>query len=369
MSGRSLNILHLNDQRGWRGGEQQAAYLIARTPAYGHRVFLAGRRGAPLLEADFGGVESGRYAFPFRGELDIITAWRIARLCRRMSIDVVHAHTSHAHMAALFVRSLFPRVKVVVSRRVVFRPRSGAVNRWKYSAPDATIAISRRIAEILRDYRLADEAVYIVPSGIDPKRMDVAPLPRVELGLPDHVPLLVNVAALVDEKDHATLLRSLPGVLDRYPDAHLLIAGDGPLRAELERLAAGLGIASSVHFLGHRDDVPAILRAADLFVFSSKEEGLGTSVLDAMAARVPVVATAAGGIPEMIRDGETGYLAPAQDPNALAARILHALDAPASLAPLVAAAHALVTTRYSVDAMVAGNIRVYESLFSDTDTD
>ena len=359
-----MKILHLNDQNGWRGGEQQVSHLVKLTPTFGHETYLAGRPNTPFTQAGFDGAESARFELPFRGELDILTAWRIARICKKHNIDLLHAHTSHTHTNALLARAIYPRLRVVVSRRVENTPHPGKLNLWKYRNPDALIAISNRIADVMRQYGVPSEKIWIVHSGIDPERVSVEPLPRSDLPIRPDGPLLCNVAALSPTKDQKTLIRAMPAVLRVHPAAQLVIVGEGKLRSAIDSLIAELGLETSVHLLGYRKDVPRILRASDLFVFSSKEEGLGTSVLDAMAARVPVVATDAGGIPEMVRDGETGWLAPRESPAELADRISTALSEPDRAKAYADKAYRMVMSEFTATAMVRGNIAVYEALFS-----
>lgn len=362
-----MNVLHLDEQRGWRGGEQQASYLIRGLAERGHRNWIAGRAGTPFLERDHGDANLTRIALPFRGEWDVYTAWRIASESKRNAVDVVHAHTSHAHTIACIAKKLNPRVRVVVSRRVDFPPRTGWTNRKKYRAPDAYIAISNRIAEILREYDPGGPPVHIVHSAIDPGRMAAAPIAKRELGLDDDVEIVGNVAALVDHKDQKTLVKAMKKVVETWPKCVLVVAGEGELRSELEILIRELGLNSNIKLLGYRDDVPNLLNTFNVFVMSSKLEGLGTSVLDAMAAGVPVVATDAGGLPEMVTDGETGLLVPAQDPEALANAILEALANPQAAQDRASRAKQLLQNRFTVDRMVEGNLAVYESLTRSTE--
>ncbi len=359
-----MNVLHLDEQRGWRGGEQQASYLVAGLARRGHTVYLAGRRDAPFITRDHGADIAGRFAFPFRSEADIYTAWRIARVVRGERIDIIHAHTSHAHAAAVMARRFAGRSKVVVSRRVDFPPRANAPTRWKYDAVDGIIAISETIAGILREYGVDETRLHVVHSGIDPTRLEVPPIAREQLGVPEGVPLFGNVAALVGHKDHATLLRAFRRVLDSLPDARLVVAGEGALRGELEVQIAALDLGGAVQLLGNRSDVPAILHALDVFVMSSKEEGLGTSVLDAMAAGVPVAATAGGGIPESVRHEETGLLAPVGDDEALAAHMCRLYNDSSLATDCVDAARALIARQFTAETMVEGNIRVYERVLA-----
>lgn len=355
-----MNILHIDDQRGWRGGEQQASYLIQGLVKRGHHVFLAGRSDGAFLNADHATDELARIAAPFWGEWDLWTAWTLARAVKTCDIHILHAHTSHAHTSACLARALARRGKLVVSRRVDFVPKGTFVNRWKYDYPDHFIAISGRITEVLRDFGVQEPRLTLVHSGIDPARFDVEPLPRSTIGVPEGVPLLGNVAALVGHKDHSTLLAAIPLVLREVPDLRLVIAGEGELRPALEKQIAELGIASSVRLLGYRTDIPRLLRALDAFVISSKQEGLGTAILDAMACELPVVATAGGGISELVAHERTGLLTPIQNPEALASAIVRVFREPALASVIAQNGRRLVVDRFTVDAMIEGNLRVYQ---------
>ena len=190
---------------------------------------------------------------------------------------------------------------------------------------------------------------------------------RACFGVPESVPLVGTVAALVDHKDHWTFLEAAARIVrgeGSARGAHFLIVGDGPLRAGLEARAGELGIAGRVHFAGFRDDVPEILPALDVLLFTSKEEGLGSSILEAWACGVPVVATAAGGIPELVRDGETGLLAPVGDAEALAGAVGRVLSDPALRAALVAGATARLPT-FGIDRMADGVLAVYREVVAE----
>ena len=354
-----MRILHVDEQSGWRGGEQQASYLIQGLIARGHDCAIAGRRGSPFMTRDHGGEIVVRVEAPFRGEADLWSAWTLARALRRFDIDLVHAHTSHALTHAVLACALARRGKVVASRRVDFPPRPNGFSRWKYARADGIVAISHRIAEVMRTFGVPESKLKVVHSGIDPARMDVEPLPREELGVPADAPLIGNVAALVGHKDQATLVAAMPALLRAQPHARLVIAGEGPLRGALERQIAELNVGHAATLLGYRNDVPRLIKTFDLFVLSSSEEGLGTSVLDAMAAGVPVVATRAGGIPEMVRNDETGLLAPIGDSDALARAMISVIEDAALRERLTQAAHRLVMESFTFQRMVDGNETVY----------
>lgn len=356
--------LHIDEQLGWRGGEQQASYLVRGLAERGHTVIVAGRKRGLFLQRDHGVDGLVKLAAPFVGELDLYTVLKLARAVRRHAVDVIHAHTGHAHHYACLARRFAGRGKVVVSRRVDFVPSRNFVTRWKYSQPDRIIAVSEFIARVLRRYGVDDSRLTVVHSAQDPARFDVAPAPRASLDVPDTAPLLVCVAALVGHKDHATLLNAMPAVLRRIPDLHLVLVGEGRLRSAIEDKIRDLNLAENVRLLGHRDDVPRILRAADAFVLSSKMEGFGGVCLEAMLCGLPVVACAAGGIPESVRHEETGLLVPPRNPDALAEAVLRVFREPDLARQLVANAHRLVERQGTVEKMVEGNLRVYEGLLS-----
>jgi len=359
-----VNILHIDEQTGWRGGEQQASYLIGGLAERGHHCAVAGKPGSEFVTRDHDVKDLVRIAVPCHGEFDLLTSYHLSRAVREHNIEILHAHSSHAVIYAVLAKKLAGRGKVVASRRVDFPPNKNIFSRWKYAQPDRIVAISECIARILRDFGIPENKLRTVHSGIDLKRFDVAPLSRAEIGVPEGVPLAGNVAALVGHKDHATLLDAVPLILREVPEFRLVIAGEGPLRPQLEAQIARLGIGKSVTLLGQRNDVPRLLRALDLFIMSSSEEGLGTSVLDAMACGLPVVATNAGGIPEMVHDGETGLLVAAKNPTALATAVVRAVKDAQLRERLAGAALELVNNSFTADSMVRGNLAVYEELLS-----
>lgn len=357
-----MNVLHLDEQRTWRGGEQQASWLVQGLARAGHRVWIVGRPGSAWLENTHGGVALTRVALPLANEFDLYSAWQLARLVRREQIDLLHAHTSHAHSLACLARKLAGRGKVVVHRRVSFSPKQDWLNRAKYAAPDRIVAVSRHVGEVLLQAGIPNDRVRVVHSAVDLARLDVPPAPRAALGVPEGVPLLVSAGALVGHKDHACLLDAFAKILPQYPDARLLIAGEGVLRGALEAQIGLLNLGNAVRLLGHRDDVPALIRAADLYVSSSWSEGLGTSVLEALACTVPVVATEAGGVSEMVLDGDTGWLVPNRNPAALASALHDALRDPTRAHTRATRGRAHVETHFTAPGMVNGNLKVYEEL-------
>jgi glycosyltransferase involved in cell wall biosynthesis len=171
---------------------------------------------------------------------------------------------------------------------------------------------------------------------------------------------------MADHKGQRYLIEAVPDVLREFPAAKFVIVGDGELRSDLEARAARLGIEDSVVFAGFRNDVPEILRVFDVFVMSSYLEGLCTSIMDAMATGIPVVASDAGGIPEIVQNEVNGLLVPARKPSTLAEAILRMLNNPKEAAKFARAGRRTVEEKFTVDTMVEGNIPVYDELLKVT---
>lgn len=357
-----MRILHIDEQRGWRGGEQQASWLIQGLAKRGHRVLIAGCAQGEFIDSRHGDVEISRIPLPFRGELDLWTAWKLSQIVRRERVDIVHAHSSHAHSMAVYARRWAGRGKVVVSRRVSFAPRDNALNRWKYKQPDKFICVSNKVRDVLREAGIVETKLEVVHSSVDLTRLDVEPLSRAELGVPEGVPLLVSAGALVGHKDHEALVTAMAQVRRKLPAARLVIAGEGELRGRIEARIAELGLGDCITLLGHRNDAPRLIRAADVYVSSSWSEGLGTSILEALACRTPVVATLAGGADEMVKPGETGYLVPSRNPDALAEAVVESLSNRGQARAMAENGRRLIEEQFVTERMIEGTLRVYESV-------
>ena len=366
-SDRPVRVAHLNTARDWRGGERQVFNLACSLKDHpGVEQWLVARSGSEL-------ARRGRLAglqvqeLPLRGEWDLWSGRRLARLLNAERVDFVHAHTAKAHSIALLALRHAPITRLIVSRRVDIPMRRGFFSRHKYHSPRiaAYIAISKNVERVLLADGIPPEKIRVVYSGIDLEPFVVEKDPSVvetlrrELELPRGALVLGNVAALVGHKDQATLLRALAAISAATPLHVLLILGEGELRDELEVLARRLGLGHDrLRFLGFRQNIYDYYRLFDIFVMSSKEEGLGTAVLDAMAAGLPVVATAGGGIPEMIVPERGGLLVPVGDSDALAAALERVIK-DASLRGRMAGFNREQVKAFSHQATAVGTFEVY----------
>jgi glycosyltransferase involved in cell wall biosynthesis len=280
--------------------------------------------------------------------------------------DVVHSHSARAHGAVALARvGLSPRPVHVVSRRVDFAVAGGPASAWKYRrGADLYLAISRGVRDVLVAGGVKSDRVRVVPSGIDLGKfagLRERAVVRRELGVVEGHYLVGNVAALAPHKSHVDLVDAAAIVLAARKDVRFVVVGEGALRGQLEARTRALGVSERIRFTGFRDDALDLLRAFDVFVMSSYLEGLGTSIMDAQALGVPVVATRTGGIPEIVEDGVTGVLVPPRDPSALAAAILHVLLHPAQRAAYAQAAQARSRT-YDFRTMVYKTLDAYRDL-------
>ncbi|HEY6218828.1 MAG TPA: glycosyltransferase family 4 protein [Gemmatimonadaceae bacterium] len=358
---RALTVLHIDTERGWRGGERQVFWLARAMLAAGHRPLVAARVGEPLaIRARTKGLEV--VDCRPRGELDLRAAWRLRGVVSRMEVDVVHAHTAHAvTLGALAL--LGSSVPLVASRRVDFPLRRGPTSRWKYRRAARIIAVSSAVRRILVSGGIEESVIDVVPDGTDVHRR-AEPASRDtlrQLGVPAGAPLVVQVAQLVSHKDPVNFVRAMRVVVDAIPSAHGLLVGEGPLRSAATAEVKTLGLEGHVHFGGFRDDADALLASADVACLSSREEGMGSVLLDSMVFGRPVAATTAGGIPEVVRDGETGLLAPPESPKALGEALVRLLK-DADLRRRMAAAGKERAGEFSVERMAERTVAIYEEV-------
>jgi glycosyltransferase involved in cell wall biosynthesis len=357
--------VQIDTARTWRGGQNQVFLTVLGLRALGHRVVLVAHPDGELRRR----AEEGGEVLPLAasGEMDFSAGWQLSRVLRDLAPDVVHTHDPHAVAAAAVALSIgtrTPRPVLVASRRVDFHLRGNSFSRWKYRQVDGVIAASEAIGAMLVEDGIPRDRIYTVHEGIDVDRVaGVAPANvRAEFWMPTQAPVIGNIGALVPHKGQRYLIDAVPLVMREFPDVRVVIVGEGELRPALEHQIRELHLEKHVFLTGFRTDVLSLLKGFDIFVLSSVTEGLGTSLLDAMAAARPIVATTAGGIPEAIVDGETGLLVPPRDAHGLAEAILRLIGNPAECERMGRAGLTRVQERFSAARMVADTLTVYERL-------
>jgi glycosyltransferase involved in cell wall biosynthesis len=312
-------------------------------------------------------------AFGRRPGLDLSVSWRMAKEIRRRELDVIHAHQYTPFFYSAIAGRLsgspprliftehgrhFPDV-VPLRRRIANRLLFGRL-------ADRINAVSEFSARSLRERDgFSRTRIDVIQNGVDSPRYGGAnnrAAVRARLGLERARRYIAAVARFHPVKDHRTLLRAFADVAHSKPDVDLLLVGDGPLRGELERLTHELKISDRTRFLGVRDDVADILRAADVFALTSLSEAASITLLEAMASETPVVATAVGGNPEIVRDGIDGLLVPRRDPSAIATALIRVLDDPRMARAMGLAAAERVRSQFCLERTVEQYYGLYLAL-------
>lgn len=365
-----MKVLHVDTGREWRGGQQQVLYLTQGLEDRGVTSVVVTPQGSPLaqrLRARSLPLIEIPYSAPYAPR----TIRALQRILADRSYEILHLHTSHAHTLGFLSfrlppRRAFQKPVFLVSRRVDFRPGSDPISKLKYTASGQHIVcVSEAIRQILLDYGVAEKSLSVVRSGVVvPDSVSSLERSRLRetLGVPSDAPLVGAIGQLVPHKGHRHLLSAFAIVRRSVPNAHLVVIGEGELLKTLESKTRELGIEGAVTWAGYRARAARYLDALDLFVHPSVEEGLGTSILDAGARRVAIVATRAGGIPETIKHRETGILVEPGQADSLALEMVGLLLDPGRRAELGQAAREWVGRQRSEVRMIEQSLALYRSL-------
>jgi len=326
-----INVLHISSPLTWRGGEQQLMYLHKGLQASGHNsLVFCPNESVLATRLDM----EERVVYNKRSGFDLFAAKQLATYCKANGINLIHAHDAHAHTTAVLAATIFRnQCLIVLSRRVDFPIGGSWFSRYKYNHKciKAILCVSDVILDMVKPKIMAQHlSVATVHSGVDlDKFSGITPVNlREELKIEPEHKLVANFSALADHKDYFTFIDTAKIVCDERDDVQFLIFGKGELEQELRSYAKDSGCDSNIRFVGFRSDLPQVYPNIDVLLFTSKTEGLGTTVLDAFASKVPVAATEAGGVPEMVVNEKTGLLAKIGDDSALAIHVQRLLDEP-----------------------------------------
>ena len=353
-----------------RGGVEEVVLALARRldPSE-FRLALAAP--APLLEAfapDLTGVAIETEAVEAESWRRRDEIARLSKFIARLKPDIVNAHLFRSTAVAA------PLARWHGARVVeTYHGREG----WRRGLLGGSFLPDRLLSRLVDRVIAVSEAArafLIAGKGYDPRKIVVVPngrdlsvfrpgaggqAVRKELGIDRATPLVGLIGRLEEQKGHVYMLEAWPSVLAEFPDARLLLVGDGSLRGALERRAQDLGIADSVRFAGFRSDVPRVLDALDVLALPSLYEGMPLTAIEASAMAKPVVATAVDGTPEVIREGRTGRLVPPRDVVALSRALRSVLRDPAAAQRMGSAGRDLVFNRFDLTRQVDATARVY----------
>ncbi len=364
-----MRVLHIISSNGMYGAESVILNL-SRTLNEGSHCSVVGaflnatNPNRQLYEsAAREGVEA--HMIPCEGRLDWAAVGRIRGLAAQMGADVVHAHGYKADLYVYFALRA-SKIALVSTCHTWYDVDAkdyfyGIVDRFFLRSYGRIVAVSEGVREYLLRAGVRADKICMIRNGIDLRAFELAAgVLKEELGWSGY-PLVGLSARLSIEKGVDIFLAAAARVLTQLPDTKFVVAGDGPDRAKLEALIDELGVRDSVRMLGRRDDMPAVYASLDVMVSSSRREGLPMAILEGMASRLPLVATAVGGVPTVVLDGRTGVLVPEADPALLAAGIVELLQDRAQRERLGAAARQLVEDEFSAQRMTADYLRLYET--------
>lgn len=360
-----MRIVHLESGRHLNGGAQQVRYLIAGLAAKGIDNVLVCPRDSAIANTvgSCSGVEVIR--IPMGGDLDFALSGRLRGLFESRQPSLVHVHSRRG--ADLFGgwNARWAGVPAILTRRVEsaeFKPLAYI----KYQPYAAIIAISRAIeAQLKENVGLPENRIHHVPSGIGTDRYRPAqqrgrltklfdlPVDAFKIGI---------VAQLIERKGHARLFEVLPELIKAHPEVQVLCFGQGPLERELRQQIDDLGLAEQVRLAGFRDDLARLLPDLDCLVHAPDREGLGVAVLEALSCGLPVLASAVGGLVDVIEHESTGLLVNLDEDGALLAALRRIVQDDVLRVRLGAAGRKRVETEFSADRMTRGNLLVYRTV-------
>lgn len=310
----SPKVIHVSSATSWRGGEQQLAYLLSGLSHSGIKQQVLCVQDSPMAAyCEKNGIDFS--TFRKTGSINLKVARLLKGICKTQHITIVHCHDSHAHTIAYLAALLFHnRTPIIVHRRVDFKVSPLLFSKVKYNHPSIAgfICVSNAIREILTPALRRPEKAFVIHSGIDTSRF--APVTdkgilRKEFGFDENSILIGNIAALAPHKDYSTFLRTAEILIQNNPGFRFVIIGEGSERKLIESEIIERNLANKVVLAGFRENIPELIKELNVLLLTSKTEGLGTSILDAFAGGLPVVATRTGGIPEIIEHKITGLLA------------------------------------------------------------
>ncbi len=374
-----MRVLHLIKVTGVAGAERHLLMLLSalRARDVDARLVLLVERNNPVdamvAEAEKRNIPVERVTI--YGHRDILLPLRLRGVIRRHKPDIVHTHLLHADMYGIPAAKLAGVKTVITSRHNDddFRTRGSIrfINRSLWPMVSAAIAISDAIrkftievegapAEKVHTIRYGMEHTSATDEAIRQARQQL----RQSLGVEEDTPLVGMACRLVTQKGVNYGLVGFKLVADEFPNAHLVIAGDGPLRQQLEYEARAMDIHQRTHFLGWRDDVPQIMAGLDIFLAPSLWEGFGLVLLEAMSKRLPIIASNVSAIPEVVADGETGILVPPRDSEAIAQALRLLLADKALRRHLGLVGEDRLETHFSVGRMADETLNLYRQVKS-----
>jgi glycosyltransferase involved in cell wall biosynthesis len=360
-----LSIIHLSSIRKWRGGEQQVINLVEQLRVQGVYNHLVVAKNSELAQY------CRKHKLPYTtinylNGFNFFAALKIKALTRRLNVDIIHMHCSPSHTLGIASYILGNKSKLVLTRRVIYpiKSRFLSLKKYNFSGIERIICVSRAIRDVLAEQIKRENVFSVVYDGVDIDRITAQKKERSirqEFQLSDKI-LVSIIAALSPEKDHITFLNAAKIILESGGNFHFLVVGAGKEEENIKAYIDKLGLTANVTMTGFRNDIPNVLNEINYFTLTSTEEGLGSSILEAFANKTPVVATAAGGIPEVVIHGETGLLATKGDAPAIANHILELEMNHGLRQALIDKAYQTIQNKFNIELSASQTADIYRDI-------
>ncbi len=361
-----LTILHTEWSDGWGGQERRIYSEMLGMRARGHRLILAARPTCALARK---AAEAGLQVehIPFKGKFHWPSIRRLREIIRREEVDIVNTHSGKDSWVGALAARLAGTA--LVRTRHLNLPLHRSWYNFVHFLADRIVTCGEAMRrKLIAEHGFPPEQLASIPTGIDfasfqpqSSRNEV----RTALNIAPTAYLVLMAAVIRGVKRHEVAVRAFAQFHRNRPDAVLVLAGEGPMRIDMERLVAELNIVAAVHFLGHRDDIPDLMQAADVLILTSDSEGVPQAVTQGLGLGLPVVATAVGGVPELVIDEQTGLLVPKERPDLIAAALTRLAADPALAARLGAAARDHAQGHYSLTAMLDATEQLYAAVLAE----
>jgi len=323
-----MRLIQVTASRGWRGHEQKIIYLYEAFRDFG---YVEDQWIVCTMDSEVYKVAKSKgmqvIGLPFKSEYDFKFAKSLKRIADENKAEIVFIHNSESHTIAVLSKLLYGlKIPLVLCRTLIKRVDTNFFRKWKYDYKGISkiICVSQPVVETLK-YAVRDHSKLVVVGSVTDinkfKKQKPEGLLHKELGIPHGTKIIGNIAAFTGFKDLYTWVDTAAEMKRRGVNAHFVHIGDGPMEAEIKAHATSLGLDDYITFAGFRRDIPEVLPEFDFFLFTSNNEPTGGVLLEAYACKVPIVAANAGGIPEVVVDGETGLLAEVGNPVSFADKL------------------------------------------------
>lgn len=371
-----MKILHLISSSGLLGAERVLLELAEHSKRAGLKVTIGVFNNSQNPNFDLAKYAKGKdfdiQIFPCNGRFDKKTIRMIKDHMDQAGIQILHSHNYKSNFYARRTLSNNNIRWIVTNHGRRFGPKLMLYNLLDglmVRRADRVIAVSKEIAKRMKRARIDSKKICLIENGVNLERFQkkiASESIKESLGIKKDVPVVATVGALTEEKGHLYLLKGIPKVVQRFPEAIFLFIGDGRERPNLEKTTSSLGIKNSVIFAGMRNDVPGLLSILDVFVLPSLNEGLPMALLEAQAARIPVVATRVGAMPDVVEDRVTGILVSPKDPQAIAEAIIMILSDKKLASGIAQRGFERVRDNFSSEKMGDKYIAIYKELIEGT---